>query len=407
MKSVEGRFTCRNACSTAEAKSPCQPAGDGILVFRPWWPPPDRSPLPLHRETAISRPDEPRRTEERFHLAALAAQDLIWDWDLVGGGVAWAGTTAPYFGLLPEGRQRPGRGSLPDVGRPGASGGPPRHRGRVAGRHPRRRGLLGARVPLPAGRRVVCRHPGAGLHLPRSGGWRGPRRRCHARRQREEGGRAGHHQAGGHRGLLQRRHRRQEPRRGGDQLERGGGADLRLQRAGDGGSLHLRPHSGGAARLGARAAGANPAGRTGRVRRRGADPERRDPDHHRADGLTDLGFQRTGGRRLVHQARHHHPQARRRRDGPARGTLPGAGAGHQLHRLDRWSGGAVRRTPGIPGSITPVRAGAINRASDGWMRCTATTAIRSGRHGMAPARPGGSTRCAAGSGRRPRRSIVT
>ena len=58
--------------------------------------------LPPHRETAISWPDEPRRTEEQFHLAALAAQDLIWDWDLVGGVVTWAGTTDPYFGLPPR-----------------------------------------------------------------------------------------------------------------------------------------------------------------------------------------------------------------------------------------------------------------------------------------------------------------
>ena len=32
-----------------------------------------------------------------FRLAAQAAQDLMWDWDLVTGEIVWAGTTEPYF----------------------------------------------------------------------------------------------------------------------------------------------------------------------------------------------------------------------------------------------------------------------------------------------------------------------
>jgi PAS domain S-box-containing protein len=35
--------------------------------------------------------------DDRFHLAARATRDLIWDWDLVAGRVAWAGNTVPYF----------------------------------------------------------------------------------------------------------------------------------------------------------------------------------------------------------------------------------------------------------------------------------------------------------------------
>jgi PAS domain S-box-containing protein len=40
--------------------------------------------------------------EDRFHLAARATRDLIWDWDLVAGRVTWAGNTVPYFACEPE-----------------------------------------------------------------------------------------------------------------------------------------------------------------------------------------------------------------------------------------------------------------------------------------------------------------
>jgi two-component system, cell cycle sensor histidine kinase and response regulator CckA len=42
-------------------------------------------------------------THEPLHLAARAAQDLVWDWDLAGGTIVWAGTTRPYFGVSPHG----------------------------------------------------------------------------------------------------------------------------------------------------------------------------------------------------------------------------------------------------------------------------------------------------------------
>lgn len=41
-------------------------------------------------------------TVDRFHLAARATQDLIWDWDLVTKRVVWAGSTGPFFGCEPE-----------------------------------------------------------------------------------------------------------------------------------------------------------------------------------------------------------------------------------------------------------------------------------------------------------------
>jgi PAS domain S-box-containing protein len=39
---------------------------------------------------------------QHFQLAAKAAQDLMWDWDLVSGELVWAGTTQAYFQLSPE-----------------------------------------------------------------------------------------------------------------------------------------------------------------------------------------------------------------------------------------------------------------------------------------------------------------
>jgi PAS domain S-box-containing protein len=45
---------------------------------------------------------ELRRVQERFHLAALATQDLIWDWDVLRAEVTWAGAARPFFDWGPE-----------------------------------------------------------------------------------------------------------------------------------------------------------------------------------------------------------------------------------------------------------------------------------------------------------------
>lgn len=39
---------------------------------------------------------------QHFQLAARAAQDLMWDWDLATGEILWAGTTEPYFQVGPD-----------------------------------------------------------------------------------------------------------------------------------------------------------------------------------------------------------------------------------------------------------------------------------------------------------------
>jgi PAS domain S-box-containing protein len=39
---------------------------------------------------------------QRFHLALRATQDVIWDWDLQGSRVVWAGGTPAFFGCVPE-----------------------------------------------------------------------------------------------------------------------------------------------------------------------------------------------------------------------------------------------------------------------------------------------------------------
>jgi len=44
----------------------------------------------------------PGWTEERFQLASLATQDIMWDWDLRGSRVVWAGDTLAFFGCAPE-----------------------------------------------------------------------------------------------------------------------------------------------------------------------------------------------------------------------------------------------------------------------------------------------------------------
>ena len=42
--------------------------------------------------------EELRRNQERWHLAAAATGDLIWDWDVLAGDVTWTGAIQPYFG---------------------------------------------------------------------------------------------------------------------------------------------------------------------------------------------------------------------------------------------------------------------------------------------------------------------
>jgi two-component system, cell cycle sensor histidine kinase and response regulator CckA len=51
--------------------------------------------------------EERQRNQERFHLAARATRDVIWDWDLVRGEVRWAGGTSEFFGRPLDGRPLP------------------------------------------------------------------------------------------------------------------------------------------------------------------------------------------------------------------------------------------------------------------------------------------------------------
>ena len=65
------------------------------------------SALPSHPQSGLQgapglSPALIRLIRQHFQLAARAAQDLMWDWDLVNGEIVWAGTTEPYFRLPPE-----------------------------------------------------------------------------------------------------------------------------------------------------------------------------------------------------------------------------------------------------------------------------------------------------------------
>jgi PAS domain S-box-containing protein len=51
--------------------------------------------------------EERQHNQERFHLAARATQDVIWDWDLVRGEVRWGGKTSAFFGRPLEGELLP------------------------------------------------------------------------------------------------------------------------------------------------------------------------------------------------------------------------------------------------------------------------------------------------------------
>jgi two-component system cell cycle sensor histidine kinase/response regulator CckA len=59
---------------------------------------------PSHRldDAAALPPGVVRLIRQHFQLSARAAQDLMWDWDLVTGELVWAGTTEPYFQLTPD-----------------------------------------------------------------------------------------------------------------------------------------------------------------------------------------------------------------------------------------------------------------------------------------------------------------
>ncbi len=51
---------------------------------------------------SVQAREELRQSQERFHLAAEATRDLIWDWDLIGGSVSWAGAVRDYFSSSAE-----------------------------------------------------------------------------------------------------------------------------------------------------------------------------------------------------------------------------------------------------------------------------------------------------------------
>ncbi|HEY8256655.1 MAG TPA: PAS domain S-box protein [Gemmatimonadales bacterium] len=55
-------------------------------------------------ELVMRVPTPDRKTPQRdlLDLVARATQDLIWDWDLPGQRVSWAGVTYPFFGCEPE-----------------------------------------------------------------------------------------------------------------------------------------------------------------------------------------------------------------------------------------------------------------------------------------------------------------
>jgi PAS domain S-box-containing protein len=69
------------------------------LEVLPSAPTPDSEVARLRAEldAALAR----ERDRERLLLAAEATQDLVWDWDVAGGTVSWAGATCLYFDSPP------------------------------------------------------------------------------------------------------------------------------------------------------------------------------------------------------------------------------------------------------------------------------------------------------------------
>ena len=64
-------------------------------------PLPSRPPDRLESTPDLS-PAANHLIRRHFRYAAQAAQDLMWDWDLVSGEMVWAGTTEVYFRLSPD-----------------------------------------------------------------------------------------------------------------------------------------------------------------------------------------------------------------------------------------------------------------------------------------------------------------
>ena len=132
----------------------------------------------LSREHELT--DDIRRSEQRYALAAAAANDGLWDWDLGGGNAYFSDRGRAVLGVAVRQARQPDRG----LARPGGArgpGGPGRRDRRTAHRQGRR--AVGVRAPRPHRRR---RDPLGPLPGPRS-------RRC---RERDPD-----------RGQLHRRHR--------------------------------------------------------------------------------------------------------------------------------------------------------------------------------------------------------
>src|SRR6476661_451369 len=58
--------------------------------------------MPDEMVTPFADPDIQSPEPDRLQLVARATQDLIWDWDLLGHHVVWAGNTEPFFGCGPD-----------------------------------------------------------------------------------------------------------------------------------------------------------------------------------------------------------------------------------------------------------------------------------------------------------------
>ncbi len=63
---------------------------------------PTVSEMPDEMVTPLADPDIQSPGPDRLQLVARATQDLIWDWDLLGHRVVWAGNTEPFFGCGPD-----------------------------------------------------------------------------------------------------------------------------------------------------------------------------------------------------------------------------------------------------------------------------------------------------------------
>jgi two-component system cell cycle sensor histidine kinase/response regulator CckA len=82
------RMRCRDG-TVRQVLIDCSPCRDGGLLTQV---------ICASRDVSAEFEDQLHRERERFYLAAEAAQDLIWDWDIVRGEVTWAGVTEEFFG---------------------------------------------------------------------------------------------------------------------------------------------------------------------------------------------------------------------------------------------------------------------------------------------------------------------